>query len=94
MELKTEVIMARLPGIEPQEAGVLTRTVYTLVRRKLGQITGKNRVVEPVKITAHHPKLLWASGRMEMAQAAARSVPDQVKSLAGIMAASQIGCPF
>ena len=86
--------MARMKGIEPHEAGWFTRLVYWVVRRKMGKLTGQKRLIEPIKITAHHPRLLRAMGQMEMGQEAARSVPDQLKSLASIKAASLIGCPF
>ena len=45
-------------------------------------------------MTAHHPRLLKAYGQMEMGQAAAQSVRANVKALAGIRAATLIGCPF
>jgi 4-carboxymuconolactone decarboxylase len=86
--------MARMKGIEPHEAGWFTRLIYWLVQRKVGKITGQNRVVEPIKITAHHPRLLKAMGQMEMGQEAARTVPDALKSLASIKAATLVGCPF
>jgi 4-carboxymuconolactone decarboxylase len=83
-----------MKGIEPHEAGWFTRLVYWVVRRKMGKLTGQKRLIEPIKVTAHHPRLLRAMGQMEMGQEAARSVPDQLKSLASIKAASLIGCPF
>jgi hypothetical protein len=60
----------------------------------IGKITGSSRLVEPVKITAHHLRLLKAYGQMEMGQRAAASVPAHLKALAGIKAATMIGCPF
>jgi hypothetical protein len=81
-------------GLEPDEAGWFTRFVYWLVRRKVGAITGSGRLVEPVKITAYHPRLLKATGQMEMGQEAADSVPAVLKSLAGVKAATLVGCPF
>jgi 4-carboxymuconolactone decarboxylase len=81
-------------GIEPHEAGWFTRLIYWLVQRKVGKITGQNRVVEPVKIAAHHPRLLKALGQMEGGQEAARSVPAPLKSLASIKAATLVGCPY
>ena len=86
--------MARMQGVEPSEAGWFTRLTYWLVRRKTGQITDQRVVVEPIKITAHHPRLLRALGHMEMGQGAARSVPALLKALASIKAATLIGCPF
>jgi 4-carboxymuconolactone decarboxylase len=86
--------MARIKGIEPQEAGWATRLIYWLVRRKIGKIAGQERVVEPVKIAAHHPRLLRAMGQMEMGQEAARTVPSELKTLASIKAATLVGCPY
>ena len=86
--------MARMEGLEPNQAGWYTRFIYWLVRRSVGKITGRSQLVEPVKITAHHPRLLKAYGQMEMGQAAATSVPVTLKALAGIKAATLIGCPF
>ena len=86
--------MARINGLEPHQAGWRTRLIYWFVRRSIGKITGRGRLVEPVKITAHHSRLLKATGQMEMGQAAATSVPAPLKALAGIKAATMIGCPF
>ena len=86
--------MARMQGVEPHEAGWLTHLIYGFVKRALYSVTGIARVPEPIKITAHHPKLLWAVGQMERGQAAATSVPVRLKALAGIRAATLVGCPF
>ena len=86
--------MARMNGLEPQQAGLYTRIVYWFVRRGIGKITGRSRLVEPVKITAHHSRLLKAYGQMELGQGGATSVPFQLKALAGIKAAALVGCPF
>lgn len=86
--------MARMEGVEPREAGWFTRLVYWMVRRKMGKLTGKSQLIEPVKVIAHHPRLLRAFGQMEMGQEAARTLPDKLKSLVSIKAATLIGCPF
>ncbi len=86
--------MARMKGVEPHEAGWFTRLVYWLVKREVNKLTGKPRLLEPIKITAHHPRLLRALGQMEGGQAAARSVPASLKSLASLKVATLVGCPF
>jgi hypothetical protein len=83
--------MARMKGIESHEAGWFTRLIFWMVRRKMA---GQNRLIEPIKITAHHPRLLKALGQVEMGQEAARSVPRPLKSLASIKAATLVGCPY
>ena len=80
--------MARIAGVENDSAGLFTRFVYWMTRRKAG------RVVLPVKITAHQPRLLRAMGEMEMGQAAVHAVDHALKALASIKTATLIGCPF
>jgi 4-carboxymuconolactone decarboxylase len=83
-----------MKGVEPAEAGWFTRLVYWFVRRKFGKLTGQDRLVEPVKVAAHHPRLLKAMGQMEGGLEAARSVPAELKQLASLQSARLIGCPF
>jgi hypothetical protein len=80
--------MARIAGVEPERAGWFVRVVYWMVRRKL------RRVVLPIKIAAHHPRLLRSVVEMEAGQMAARSVDAGLKSLAEVKVAMLIGCPF
>src|SRR5262249_28679900 len=89
-----EALMARIKGVEPCQAGWFTRLLYWAVRRKMGKLVGKNSLIEPIQITAHHPRLLWAYGQMEMGQEAAHSVPTMLKHLAEVKTALLIGCPF
>jgi hypothetical protein len=86
--------MSRMQGVEPNEAGLFTRMVYWFVRRKMRSLTGQARLGEPIKVIAHHPRLLRAVGQMEMGQGKAHSVPETLKCLAGIKAATLVGCPF
>lgn len=78
--------MARLQGAEPK--GLLTRIVYALTKRKVG------RVVMPVQLVAHHPKILWGYGQMEQSLASSRLVDAAMKNLAQLRVATLVGCPF
>ncbi len=80
--------MARIEGIRDKQAGAFTRTVFGSVHRRLG------RVPEPMRITAHQPKLLAALCGMELGQEGLHSVDPVVKTLAEIKTATLIGCPF
>ena len=80
--------MARIPGVEPKEAGLFTRIAYFMTKRRLG------RVIMPIKIKAHHPRLLRALAHMELGQEAAKAVPAQLKALAQVKVAMMVGCPF
>ena len=82
------ISMARIEGVEPQKTGWFVRFIYWMTRRKLG------RLILPVKIAAHHPRLLRAVGEMEQGQMAARSVDAGLKALAEVKVAMMIGCPF
>jgi hypothetical protein len=84
--------MARIRGADPSQQGLLkglfTRIVYAMTTRKVG------RVVVPVQIAAHHPKLLWGYGQMEQSLSASHLVDTAVKDLAQLRVATLIGCPF
>jgi hypothetical protein len=86
--------MARIKGLESQQAGWLTRLLYWFARRSLRQLTGQDRLPETVKIVAHQPALLRAVGRMEMAQGVLRTFDRRLKVLAGLRASTLAGCPF
>ncbi len=84
--------MARIEGAEPGKqgllSGLLTRFVYSLTKRKLG------RVVMPVRIVAHHSKILWGYGQMEQSLLGSRLVDAGLKDLAQLRVATLVGCPF
>lgn len=84
--------MARIRGAEPGQQGLLsglfTRLVYSLVKRKLG------RVVKPVQIVAHHPRIFWGYAQMEQSLVSSRSVDAALKDLAQLRVATLVGCPF
>ena len=86
--------MAHMQGVGPAEARWFTQLVYWFVCRKFGKVTGKHHLIAPLKVAAHHPRLLRALGQMEGGLEAARSVPTELKRLASLQTAMRIGCPF
>ena len=80
--------MARIRGVEPSEAGLFTRFLFWMTKRKVG------RLILPSKVTAHQPRLLRAHGEMEMGQRAMKTVEARLKALAEIKVATLVGCPF
>jgi hypothetical protein len=86
--------MARIKGLEPEQAGWRTRLLYWFTRRSLRQVTGKDLLPEAAKIVALEPALFRAVGRMEMYQGAARTVDRRLKILACLRASTLAGCPF
>jgi len=80
--------MPRVKGVSDAEAGRVTRGVFAAAKRRAGQVP------EPLRIMAHSGGVLWAAGGFELAIARAHSVPERLKSLAGIKAAALVGCVF
>ncbi len=84
--------MARIGAADPSQQGVFhglfTRIVYSMTKRKVG------RVVMPVKIAAHHAKLLWGYGQMEQSLFSSKLVDAGLKNLAQLRVATLVGCPF
>ena len=84
--------MARIRGAEPGQQGLLsglfTRIVYSMVKRKLG------RVITPVQIVAHHPRIFWGYTQMEHSFVSSRLVNLALKELAQLRVATLVGCPF
>jgi hypothetical protein len=78
----------RAQGVSDREAGLKTRFIFWLVKRKL------HRVPHGVRIRAHDPKLLELSGKMDLHVARAQTVPLKLKELAQIKVAALVGCPF
>jgi hypothetical protein len=79
--------MARIEGVS-ERANPFVRIAYAVTRRKLG------RMVEPVAVGAHHPRLLVGMGAFEEALVRSHRVPSRLKALAALQAAAAIGCPF
>jgi hypothetical protein len=79
--------MPRIEGV-PEGANLFVRAVNATTRRKIG------RMVQPVAIAAHHPRLLVGMGAFEEALARSRRVETRLKSLAELQAAANVGCPF
>jgi len=48
--------MARIKGVEPGEAGWLTRILYWLVQRKVGNLTGQNRLILRLRGSPRAPR--------------------------------------
>ena len=53
--------MARIAGVAAKDGGLFVRFAYFLTKRKVG------RVVTPITIVAHHPRLLRALAQVKVA---------------------------
>lgn len=81
--------MARIQGVSPQDAGLVTRLVYRFSRRMFG-----GELPEPVAVSAHHPLLMNGYGALEMAFSRSRKAPEKLKVLAECKAAAMAGCEW
>lgn len=81
--------MPRIPAIPAKDAGPLLKAVYWFARRRFGAVP------EPLAVTAHHPKLLMASGKHELAvERASKVLPSNVRELAVYRVAQRLGCSW
>jgi len=84
--------MARISGAPINVGGPLrrlfVRLVYFLTRRRLG------RVIMPIQVTAHHPKIFWGYLQMEQSQMGSKLIDSKLKGLAELRVATLVGCPF
>ena len=79
----------RIEPLPPKRAGLLTRAMYRIAKRRYGQVP------EPFTVVAHHRRLLVASAVHEtMVQRASRALPASVRELAVLWTARQIGCSW
>lgn len=80
--------MARIKAVPEREAGLLGRLAYRFSRRRFG------KVVEPLTVTAHHPRLLLGYGLFELALDRLHLVDESLKQLAALKVAAIVGCEF
>jgi AhpD family alkylhydroperoxidase len=77
---------ARLPAVEG--GGPIVRYAYRASRKQTGKVIG------PVKVMAHHPRVLAGYGAMEQATMSSHRCPENLKALAELKAATMTGCNF
>jgi AhpD family alkylhydroperoxidase len=79
----------RIEPLSPERAGLLTRAMYRIAKRRYGQVP------EPFAVAAHHRKLMIASAVHEtMVDRASKALPVNVRELAVYWTARQIGCSW
>jgi alkylhydroperoxidase family enzyme len=79
----------RIEPLPPKRAGLLTRAMYRVAKRRYGQVP------EPFAVSAHHRKLMIAGAVHEtMVDRASKSLPVSVRELAVYWTARQIGCSW
>jgi len=79
--------VTRFVGVPEKDAGLLGRFAYRFSRRRFG------KVPEPVRVTAHHRKVLLGMSAMELALDRSNLVDARLKKLAE-MKVALVGCEF
>jgi AhpD family alkylhydroperoxidase len=80
--------VTRIVGVPEKDAGLLGRFAYRFSRRRFG------KVPEPVRVTAHHRKVLLGMSAMELALDRSNLVDARLKKLAEMKVALVVGCEF
>jgi hypothetical protein len=81
-----EVVRAK--GIQDHEAGVFTKFIFWLAKRRLG------RVPLSTRIRANDPKLLALAELMGSYTSARGTVSPKLKELVQLKVAAMVGCPL
>ena len=80
--------MERISLVADNEGGFIARIAYWLSKRKWG------KVLTPLRIVAHRPRILRAHGAMERAQDRMEYIEPELRSLVYTFVATRVGCPF
>jgi AhpD family alkylhydroperoxidase len=79
----------RIEPLPPKRAGLLTRVMYRVAKRRYGQVP------EPFAVAAHHRNLMLAGAIHEtMLDRASKTLPASVRELAVYWTARAIGCSW
>jgi AhpD family alkylhydroperoxidase len=86
----------RITGRPPENAGPFLRLVARIARRKTKQLTGREteRMIEPMSAYALLPRLLLGYGALEDATSKLHNVPERIKTLAELKAATLSNCEY
>jgi alkylhydroperoxidase family enzyme len=90
--------MARIQGVQPNQAGPIVRLVYWFMRKGMRRMTGREAThgsgIEPVEIWAHQPKMMSGMGKFQQAVRKGNSVDERLKYLVELKGAQMIGCEW
>lgn len=78
----------RIAGLEINEAPVLAKPLYWLVKKVYG------KVITPVKVRSRRPKILIAEGMLDKAIHKSTSIGHRILTLAEFRVAQIVECPF
>ena len=80
--------MARIPGLEKNQAPWHLRWFYRVMRKMFG------KDLTPVKVQMRLPGMVWGSVAMTAGLGKKRRVSLRYLQLANVRTAARVGCPF
>jgi AhpD family alkylhydroperoxidase len=88
--------MSRISDLSPTQQGPLVRLVRRVARRKVKRLTGREteHMLAPLDAYARAPRLLFGVGMLEDATARLHRVPERLKVLAELKAATLTHCEY
>jgi 4-carboxymuconolactone decarboxylase len=88
--------MSRIEGVNPNNAGPFTGLILRMARRETKKLTGRETegMIGPLEAYAHIPRLLIGYGMLEGATAKLDRVPERLKVLAELKAATMTSCEY
>jgi AhpD family alkylhydroperoxidase len=88
--------MPRLPGVSDRDAGLVTKIVFYIMKRRFTKMTGhqSDTMLDPLRMYAHVPKLLNGYGRLEQAAGKVHLLDLRHRALAELKAATTTRCEY
>jgi alkylhydroperoxidase family enzyme len=90
--------MARIEGVQREQAGPIVKLVYRFMRRGMNKMTGREPAygsgIEPVELWAYQPKMMSGMGKFQQAVRKGTSVDERLKYLVELKGAQLIGCEY
>ena len=90
--------MARIQGVQKNQAGPMVKLFYRLGPRMMRKLTGRQPStgsgLEPMEIWAHKPKLMIAMGKFNGAVRKPGTLEPRIRNLCELKGAAMIGCEF
>jgi AhpD family alkylhydroperoxidase len=88
--------MTRIEGVSADQAGPFLKVAYRFARRQIGRLTGRSpeRMIEPIQMYAHVPRLLWGIAQLEQATAKLNRLDHRLGLLAELKAATLTNCEY
>lgn len=90
--------MARIQGVQQDQAGLMVKLVYRFVRKGMTKMTGREPArgngIEPVEVWAYRPKMMTGMGRFQGAVRKGHAVDERLKNLVELKGSQMIGCEY